>query len=258
MNQFRVAGFILVATSLGFVAVFSYLAARFGYPEVLDGSADHVLPALAAGGAKMRWAWVAYAALPSGITLTAILTRPLLSRAGDTVARLGTLAAVSTTLAMTAGLMRWPTIHHTLAQRYLVASAEERNLLSALFDAANLYLGNVTGEFIGEICLCLWFAATSYALLKHSANTGSSSPRWVAYLGFATAASMSIGALRNVTSAVNGLAEFNNSLLPIWLVILGVTFARISPHSSSFSSERKRLHGIAVAADVVCGGQSAP
>lgn len=226
MNQYRVAGSILVATSLGFVAVFAYLAAAFGYPEVLDGAAEHVLPALAAGGAKMRWAWVAYAALPSGIALTAILTQPLLRRAGETVARLGLASALATTLAMTTGLMRWPTIHHTLAQRFLLAGPEERRLLSALFDAANLYLGNVTGEFIGEVCMCAWFAAASCGLLALAHDGGSRGLRWVSYLGFGTAFSMLIGAFRNLTPTVAEVAELNNTVLPIWLVVLGVSFFR--------------------------------
>ena len=46
----RVAGIALIVTSLGFVAVFNYLATHFGYPDVLDGEAERVLPALVAGG----------------------------------------------------------------------------------------------------------------------------------------------------------------------------------------------------------------
>ena len=41
-------GIALVAGAIGFLAVFAYLAARFNYPEVLDGSAEDVLPALLA------------------------------------------------------------------------------------------------------------------------------------------------------------------------------------------------------------------
>ena len=43
-------GLALVVGAIGFLAVFAYLAARFNYPEVLDGSAEDVLPALLASG----------------------------------------------------------------------------------------------------------------------------------------------------------------------------------------------------------------
>jgi hypothetical protein len=73
MNPFRLAGIALIATSLGFVAVFGYLASHFGYPDVLEGKAADVLPAFVAGGGTMRAVWVVYAILPAGIALSAIL-----------------------------------------------------------------------------------------------------------------------------------------------------------------------------------------
>ena len=47
-----------------FLAVFAYLAARFNYPEFLDGSAEDVLPALLATGDSGRTAWPLRAYLP--------------------------------------------------------------------------------------------------------------------------------------------------------------------------------------------------
>lgn len=43
------------------------------------------------------------------------------------------------------------------------------------------------------------------------------------YVGLFTAVSMTVGAFRNVSHSVDSIAAFNNSLLPIWLIILGVT-----------------------------------
>src|SRR5689334_13185391 len=60
----RVGGAALIVGALAFVAVFSYLAAEFGYPEVLDGTAADVLPRLLATGAAGRFAWALYAFLP--------------------------------------------------------------------------------------------------------------------------------------------------------------------------------------------------
>ena len=57
-------GIALVGGALAFLGVFSYLAARFHYPEVLEGSAQDVLPALLATGTSGRVAWALYGVLP--------------------------------------------------------------------------------------------------------------------------------------------------------------------------------------------------
>lgn len=66
-------GLALVAGALGFLGVFAYLAAKFNYPDVLDGNAADVLPALLATGNPGRVAWAFYAVLP----LIFALDRPL-------------------------------------------------------------------------------------------------------------------------------------------------------------------------------------
>ena len=60
----RWGGICLVAGALAFIAVFSYLAAKFNYPDVLDGPAATVLPALLATGRSGRAVWTIYAFLP--------------------------------------------------------------------------------------------------------------------------------------------------------------------------------------------------
>jgi hypothetical protein len=40
----------LIGGALAFMGVFAYLAARFNYPQVLDGNAAEVLPSLLATG----------------------------------------------------------------------------------------------------------------------------------------------------------------------------------------------------------------
>jgi hypothetical protein len=233
MKHHQASGLVLIGSSLGFVAVFSYLAASFGYPDVLDGSAAEVLPAFVAGGAKLRWTWAVYAALPAGLALSALLAAPLLQEGGETKARIGRAAALLAALAMTAGLIRWPTLHHALGIRFMKAGVEERQLLATLFDASNLYLGNVTGEFIGEIALSVWFLTTSLAVLR-----GIGLRRWLGYLGLVTAVSMTIGAFRNVTSLVDPIAAFNNSLLPLWLVIWGTALLLRRGPSPATSGQR--------------------
>src|SRR5947209_19361698 len=60
----RVGVLALVFGALAFMAVFSFLAARFDYPAILDGPANTVLPRLLATGTPGRAAWALYAFLP--------------------------------------------------------------------------------------------------------------------------------------------------------------------------------------------------
>lgn len=54
----RVGALFLIGGAAGFVAVFLYLQATFGYPYVLAQGAGEVLPRLAAGGSGLRAAWL--------------------------------------------------------------------------------------------------------------------------------------------------------------------------------------------------------
>jgi uncharacterized protein DUF4386 len=218
MNRLRLAGVTAIVTSLAFVAVFGYLAARFGYPEVLEGDAAHVLPALLAGGAPMRAVWIIYAVLPAGVAAAALLSYPWFRAAGASRARVGLAAALLASLAMTLGLARWPTLNDSLARAFAVADAGQRQAIAATFDAGNLYLGNVIGEFIGEVCLCAWFLTTSLALAQRTDRT-----RWLGRVGLCVTASLFAGAFRNLTDTVAPIAEVNNSLLPLWLITFGVS-----------------------------------
>lgn len=51
-------------------------------------------------------------------------------------------------------------------------------------------------------------------------------PRWLGIGGVAAGAIGLVAMFRNVTPAVAPVADANNIVLPLWLVILGVAFAR--------------------------------
>ncbi len=60
----RAGGAALVTAALGFVGVFTYLAVRFNYPDVLDAPASTALPGLLAMGTTGRAVWALYGVLP--------------------------------------------------------------------------------------------------------------------------------------------------------------------------------------------------
>jgi hypothetical protein len=216
----RLGGLSLTLGSLGFVAVFLVLARQFHYPEVLERSAAEVLPALHAGGDGLRALWFVYAALPLTLLVGGLASMPLLERGGGRgLARLGAVAAVLAAVAMMVGLVRWPSITWTLAERWAGAGVEERAVYAAVFDASNLYLGNIFGELLGETLMAVWFASLGAAFLA----TGR---RVLGWAGLAMGVIGAIAVLRLITPVVDPIAAANNSLLPLWLLVLGVVMLR--------------------------------
>lgn len=171
----------------------------------------------------MRAVWAIYAFLPlflipgaTGMLFACPSSRPRMTLA----LVLASLAA----LAMCLGLMRWPSIHWALAGAYPEALTNEISSLDAVFTGLNLYLGNYIGEFLGETLL-----ATFFLLASLSMRLEARFPAWLSWPGTAFAILFFIGAFRNVTSAVQIVADVNNGLLPLWMLVQGAAllwFAR--------------------------------
>src|SRR5262245_23716982 len=149
----RVAGWSLIVGALLFVGVFSYLAAEFHYPDVLDGAAADVLPNLRRGGEGMRAVWALYAFLPAAFIPAGVGSYLALRRGGRGRMLVALCAAFLVAVAMPAGLMRWPSIHWELAAAFEKAGPDARLAIAAVFDGLNLYLGQYIGEFVGEMAM---------------------------------------------------------------------------------------------------------
>ena len=213
----RAGGWALILGAIAFMGVFAILAARFNYPGVLDGSADAVLPALLATGESGRAVWALYALLPL-IWLPAGVGSYYAFRATSPAAMLLALQfAVTASISMMLGLMRWPSIHWRLAEAYAVADPGQRTVLAAVFDGLNSYLGNYVGEFLGELSFSMFFLLSAWAMLKSRAI-----PRWAAAIGLVTGVAGLVGMFRNITGAVAPVASINNYLLPIWMIGFGI------------------------------------
>ena len=216
-SMITAGGLSFVVGALAFVSVFSYLAANFDYPAILDGSAAEVLPRLRAGGSVMRAIWALYAFLPLLLVPGAVgayFACP--SSRGRMM--LALVAASLGALAMCLGLMRWPSIHWALANAYEQSGADVKSSLAAVFQGLNLYLGNYIGEFLGEVCLASFFLLSGLSLLAEVRF-----PKWLGWCGAAFASLFVIGAFRNAIPEVRPIADVNNALLPLWMVVLGVS-----------------------------------
>jgi hypothetical protein len=217
----RFGGLCLAGGAVAFLGVFAYLAARFNYPEVLDGPAATVLPNLLATGQQGRLVWAVYALLPLIWLPAGVAAYEALARARPGPMRLALLFAVVAALAMMLGLMRWPSVHWHLALAFEHAAPPEQAVLAAVFDGLNTYLGNYIGEFLGELSFSTFFLLTSIVWLQSL-----HAHQWIGWLGVGTAALGLIGMFRNVTAAVAAIAALNNYLLPAFMIILGVALVR--------------------------------
>jgi Domain of unknown function (DUF4386) len=218
----RAGGLSLIAGAVAFMGVFSFLAARFNYPEVLDGQAADVLPALLATGNSGRAVWAIYALLPLVWIPAAVGAFHALRAKSEGTLRIGMLFACVSSLSMMAGLMRWPSFHWELARAWETADAGARPVLAAVFNATNRYLGNYIGEFLGELAMSVFFLFCGLAILKR----GSGFARWIGWLGIATAVAGLIGMWRNAFDVVAPVAEVNNYLLPLWMIVFGISLLR--------------------------------
>jgi hypothetical protein len=218
----RLGGYALIIGAAAFVAVFSFLAARFDYPGILDGSAPDVLPKLLATGATGRAVWALYGFLPLIWIPAGVGAYQALRGTREGIMRLAMLMAVVAAMSMMLGLLRWPSIHWSLAQAYAVAGEIERSSISSIFAGLNSFLGNYVGEFLGELSFSVFFLLSALSMLRTNAGF----PRWIAYLGVLTSVAGFIGMFRNVTDTVAPIAAVNNYLLPVWMMVFGVSLIR--------------------------------
>ena len=220
-NVVSLGGICLAGGALAFLAVFSYLAANFNYPDVLDGPAATVLPSLLGTGSRGRLVWTIYAFLPLIWIPASVGAFEALAPVRRGAMRLALFFALLASITMMLGLMRWPSIHWHLAGAYAQAAPPEQAVLAATFDGLNTYLGNFIGEFLGELGISMFFLLTSFVWLRSAQRA-----RWIGWIGVATAVAGLIGMFRNVTTIVAPVAAVNNYLLPLFMIMLGVVFIR--------------------------------
>lgn len=204
------------------MGVFAFLAARFNYPQVLDGTAAEVLPKLLTTGPTGRAVWALYGFLPLIWIPAGVGAFHALRRVREGSMRVAMLFAVVSAVSMMLGLLRWPSIHWALAQAYVIGGDADRTAIAAVFAGLNSFLGNYVGEFLGELSFSVFFLLSGLAMLAR----GSGFPRWIGYAGVVTAVAGMIGMFRNVSDVVDPIAAVNNYLLPLWMIIFGVALVR--------------------------------
>jgi outer membrane scaffolding protein for murein synthesis (MipA/OmpV family) len=240
-NATRLGGWALIVAAIAFMAVFSYLAATFDYPDVLDGDGASVLPRLLALGAAGRAVWAFYGMLPWLLLPAGVGAYSALRNGARSYGLAALILAVSSAFAMSLGLLRWPSIHWALAGHLASATSPgAREAILATFDGLNAFLGQYLGEFVGELTLNLFFLCIGLGMRRVEAF-----PRWAGIAGVVAALVGLVAMWRNVTPFVRGVAEVENYLLPAWMVILGVLLVRFRPAAdgAAASEHGRNAHG---------------
>ena len=93
-SSIRTGGVALLAAAIGFIAVFTFLAVSFNYPDVLDAPAATALPALLAMGQRGRAVWALYGLLPLLLIPAALGARAMLRASDESGMRLAAIFAV--------------------------------------------------------------------------------------------------------------------------------------------------------------------
>lgn len=219
----RIGGAALLLATVLFAAVFTWLAQHFGYPEVLDRPAAQVLPALLALGPTGRAVWLVYGLVPLLLLPAALGVQAMGQRAAPLAGRTALLAASLACLAMVAGLLRWPSLHWQLAQAQAVATPAAAEAIAAVFAGANSLLGTLIGEILGELFLNLFFLCAALVLRA----AGGPGWRWLLWAGVAASALGTVAMLRHASAVVAPIADLNNAVLPLWMLVLGGALLRL-------------------------------
>lgn len=212
-------GVSLIAATILFALVFSYLAKTFDYPAILDRPADEVLPRLLSLGERGRAVWAVYGLIPWLLVPAALGIRAAGQDAAPGAVQVVVITSVLAAACMSAGLLRWPSLHWQLAEAQATGTPAARDAAAVVFTATNSYLGNYVGEFLGELFLNICFLCSSVALVR-ATRTGR---RWFLYLASFAAVLGVLSMFRNTTPVLAPIAALNNVVLPLWMLALGVT-----------------------------------
>lgn len=230
----RLAAAAMAVAALLAIAGFTALGSVFEYPQILkEPTADILALYREHQGAVMGWflVLVVSAALlaPAGI----LLGRLAGGSRGRWIARLGVVAAAVQVI----GLSRWvllvPAISRNATDPAQTADAHRS------FELVHTWLGTVLGETIG------YALTATFTVLITLEVTRAVAPRWMAYLGYASAALIATGVVIPLGLHAASLTNFAGYVAwCLWLLAMAVflwrgrpgTSGRPSPAASSQTS----------------------
>lgn len=205
----RFAATAMAGAALLAIAGFTALGSVFDYPNILKEPTDEILASFRAHqGTVMGWFLVLVVSAgllaPIGIALGRIAG----GRRGRWIAGLGIAAATVQVI----GLSRWV---------LLVPHVD-----AGTFETLHTWLGEVLGETVG------YALTAAFTVVVVSSITRILAPRWMSYVGYASAALIATGVLIPLVEAFD-LANFLGYVLwCLWLIAMAVVLWRSAASST--------------------------
>ena len=222
----RIAAASMGLAALLAIAGFTALGSVFDYPTILKSETSEILAMYRQHQAAVT-GWVLV------LTVSAALLAPAgvyLGRiAGGTLGRWIAVTGIAGATVQVIGLSRWvllvPGISDDATDPARTADAYRR------FELFHTWLGTVLGETIGYALTATFTVLVAYALTRGLA------PRWMSYLGYASAALIATGVVVPLGVEAAGLSNFVGYIAwCLWLIALAVILwrgARTLPSSGT-------------------------
>jgi hypothetical protein len=208
----RLAAIAMITASLLAIAGFTALGSVFEYPQILQSPTTDILAAYREHQGAIT-AWFLVLAISAGLLapVGVLLGRLSGGRRGRWIAGVGVAAAV----VQVVGLSRWVLLIPGVSDDALVPSRTVDAV--ATFERLHFWLGTILGETVGYV-----LTATFTVLVASIAGRRLGTPRWLALLGYASAALIVTGVLVPLGVGIAGLTNFAGYVAwCLWLVALG-------------------------------------
>jgi hypothetical protein len=229
----RLAAALMAAAALLAIAGFTALGSVFDYPQILQSPTVDILAGYRENqGAIMGWFVV--------LAVSAALLAPvgvLLGRdAGGRMGRWITGVGVAAAGVQVIGLSRWFLLIPRVSEDATVpghAAAAHRT-----FERLHTWLGTILGETIG------YALTATFTVLVAIAVTEVLAPRWMVFLGYASAALIATGVVVPLGVDAAGLTNFAGYVAwCLWLIAMGVFLWRSPAKASTMSALGSRVAG---------------
>jgi Domain of unknown function (DUF4386) len=161
-------GLLLVVLPVAYNGLYTLLARRFDYPDILRQPTDQILERFAAGGSRLVLLWWGFAMSAVLLAPAVVLVSATLADAEPTILALATTVGLLAALVQVLGLVRWPFAVPHLARLAgdPATTPATRDAVDVVFQTLNRYLGVAVGEHLGYLFTGLWTALAGIALIQ--------------------------------------------------------------------------------------------
>jgi hypothetical protein len=161
-------GLLLLVLPIAYNGLYTLLARRFDYPDILRQPTGQILERFAAGGSRLVLIWWGFAMSAVLLAPAVVLLSATLADADPAILALATAIGLLAALVQFLGLVRWPFAVPHLARLAAdpTTTPATHDAIDVIFQTLNRYLGVAVGEHLGYLFTGLWTALAGVALIQ--------------------------------------------------------------------------------------------